>query len=362
MKDPIQTFLEGFEKSSTQRIYRGHLNNFFEWVGVPPTKYFNNGRDYNKDLLDFWNYTKNLAPCTRSGRITCIRQFLDENDIIINSKTWKVIKRQKKTIPKTIDHVPTVSELKSILSHAGVKERALFMCSLSSGFRIDEALEITKDDFRYKDEKGNLLSPAKIIIRQNVAKNDTPRITYVTDEARDMILEWLKIRDEYLIAAVTRLAKLHIPKKLDDDRLFPYAYVTAWNMWSRLLQKAGLDQKDKSTNRYEIHIHTLRKFFINRLNAVIRTDAVETLVGHEGYLSRSYRRLSEEELKDAYRNGMPTLSIFEKQPDLSDVNEKLQVKDQQIQDMQTQLNNLRLELLEVRLKQTQELQREKNKV
>jgi integrase len=351
MTKEIETFLSGFEKPSTQRIYRGHLNTFFENIKADPKTYFKDGRDYQQDLLDFWLSLKEYAPCTRSGKITAIRQFMEENDVIIARKTWNIIKRQKKAIPRNIDHVPTPQELKSILTHGGLKEKALFLVMASSGIRIDEALSITLNDINLTDERGTIISPAMIKIRQEISKNDTPRITFMSDEARDILFEWLKIRGEYLNAAVKRLAKLHIEKKLNDDRVFPYAWATAWNMWSRMLHKSKLDKRNKSTpknigrDRFEIHIHTLRKFMMNRMKGVTRIDAVEQLAGHEGYLDRAYRRLEESELTKAYQQGMQSVTIFSNTPDLSSINESLKEKDDEIAKMRADIEKMHNEIL-----------------
>lgn len=346
----IDEYLMGFEKPSTRRIYRGHLNSFFDELKTNPDTYFTDNRDYDTDMLQFWRTTQKYAPCTRSGKITCIKQFFEENEIAIKRKTWNIIKRQKKKVrPRTIDHVPTNKELRSILQHGGIKERALFLVMASSGIRIGEALSITLDDLRYIDVGGNVISPAKIIIRQEISKNETPRITFISDEARDAVIEWLKVRDNYLKSAVIRLAKLHIEKKLDDDRLFPYAWATAWKMWSKILEKSGYDKKFKSTNRFEIHIHCMRKFFINRLKGVIRPDAVEQLVGHEGYLDVSYRKIPEDELQKLYLDGMDVLNIFEITTDLSGVHSELKEKDKQISDLERKMQELTAQVTELRL-------------
>ncbi len=319
----IEEFVMDFEKSSTQRIYRNHINSFFDVIKVNPDAYFQDDRNYNKDLLTFWQSINNLAPITRAGRITCVKQFMEENDVQIIKKVWRKIKRAKKAIPRTVDHVPTPTELKQILQHGGIKDRALFLLMASSGLRINEALNITFNDIVYKDVNGNLISPAKIIIRQDESKNDVPRITYFSDEAKDALIEWLKVRNAYLKSAVERCIKRNLPKSLEDNRIFPFGWTTSWRMWHRLLRKSGYDKKDPSTNRFEIHIHCLRKYFINRLKGVIRADAVEQMAGHEGYLDRSYRKIPESELASLYNQGMHSLAVFEHPTDISDVHEQL---------------------------------------
>lgn len=234
--DPVEEFLEGFDKASTKRIYGTHLKCFFDFVDIKPTKYFNNGRDYDDDLIKFWRSMPKIAPCTRACRITTVKNFMEENDIIIKRKTWKKIKHQKKSTPQLKDHVPTVSELKQILIHAGCKERALFLTLASSGMRIGEALSINLDDIELKNNRGDLLEPAKITIRQDISKNDTPRITFVSNEARDALIEWLRIRDQYLKEACENVRTLHlINKDPNDPRVFPFSWSSAWGMWSNLL-------------------------------------------------------------------------------------------------------------------------------
>ena len=343
--NPITEFLEDIDKTSTRRIYRNHINSFFDTLKLNPDTYFDDGRDYSEDLLSFWKEIKHLAPITRAGRITCVRQFLEENDIQIQKKVWKKIKRQKKAIPKTIDHVPTPTELKQILQHGGIKERALFLVMSSSGLRIGEVLNLKPQDVVYKDNNGNLISPGKIIIRQDVSKNDVPRITFFSDESRDALIEWLKVREDYLKAAVERCDKRkNFHKDLNDDRIFPFAWSSAWNMWAKLLKKSGYDKKDPTSNRFEIHIHCLRKYFMNRLKGVIRADAVEQMSGHEGYLDRSYRRIPEDDLSTLYKQGMHSLLVFEHPIDISDVHEQLKEKDKQLSNLQQEVHNLRNQL------------------
>jgi len=350
--NPIDAFLEDIDKTSTRRIYRNHINSFFETLQINPDTYFEEGRDYGDDLLTFWKNIKHLAPMTRASRITCVRQFLEENDIQVQRKVWKKIKRQKKAIPKTIDHVPTPNELKQILQHGTIKERALFLLMSSAGIRISEALHLKPEDIVYKDNNSNLISPGKIIIRQGESKNDVPRITFFSDEARDSLIEWLKVRDDYLKSAVERCNKREgFNKELNDDRLFPFAWTSAWNMWSKLLRKSGYDKKDPTSNRFEIHIHCLRKYFINRLKGVIRADAVEQIAGHEGYLDRSYRKIPEADLNDLYKQGMHSLLVFEHPTDISDVHEELKQKDKQLMQLQetVKIMELRMQGLENKL-------------
>lgn len=72
--------------------------------------------------------------------------------------------------------------------------------------------------------------------------------------------------------------------------------------------------RDDRTGRYIIHIHTFRKFFSSRMALSCPRDAVEMLMGHEGYLSGAYRRFSEEQLMDLYKKSMQEVTILEVKP------------------------------------------------
>jgi hypothetical protein len=74
-------------------------------------------------------------------------------------------------------------------------------------------------------------------------------------------------------------------------------------IYRRTLQECGLyDKIDPSSPCHRLHFHTLRKFF----NTFLLTKgapeiAVQSLLGHSGYLSRSYNRPTEEQLIEAYK-------------------------------------------------------------
>ena len=92
--------------------------------------------------------------------------------------------------------------------------------------------------------------------------------------------------------------------------MFPYNSSTARCLWQNALHKAGLNGRDKSTNREVLHPHVLRKFFRTKLGAVIPVDIVEALMGHEGYLTEVYRKYTVEDLAKFYLKGESALLVF----------------------------------------------------
>jgi len=102
-------------------------------------------------------------------------------------------------------------------------------------------------------------------------------------------------------------------KSLDDDRLFPFTYTTAREMWNNTITKAEFTAKDNTTNRYKVHIHVLRKFFRTNMATKIPRDLVEALMGHEGYLTEVYRKYSAKQLAEFYTKAENTVTVFRDQ-------------------------------------------------
>jgi len=336
----IEEFLENYPSSkSTRKAYRTHLNKFFSTIEADPEQYFDNGRDYEQDVKTFWKAIIDEPPCTRNMRISCIRTFLTENDVDIKPKVWTNFrKRAKGNRPVTQDLVPTNIQLKKILTHGGVKERALFLIASSSGMRIDEILHLKESDIDMNSK------PVKISIRGETTKTGNPRIAFMSEEAKTNLEEWLKVRDEYLNVSVKRANFKHYTKTADSPYIFPFTYATALIAWNRLIRKAGYTEREERTNRHKMHIHTLRKYFRTRMSLEIPVDVVEALMGHEGYLTQAYRRYSPQQLAELYEKAVHTISIFDVPADTTDLKILIGEKEEEIHVLRRELNKMKSEM------------------
>ena len=140
---------------------------------------------------------------------------------------------------------------------------------------------------------------------------------------------------------------------MNDKTLFPFSYDVAWTSWNRLLKKTKLDDRDPTTNRYVLHIHCLRKFFLSQMKLEVPAVIPEALAGHEQYLDEAYQRYTVEQLGEYYKKGELKITILEAPPDLSGVKEELKEKDQQMKDMfkEMELMKQKIHLLEMESKQ-----------
>lgn len=347
----IESFLSLYSSKNTIDAYRTQLTTYFKIINADPDSYFNNGRDYKQDINDWWKiYSKN-PPYTRTLACGALKMLFEEK---LDKKIyydqfeplfWKKLKgRVKGKKALTQDKVPTPEELKEILQHSpNVQSKALFLVLATSGMRIMEALQITLDNIHIDE------NPVRIEIPVTITKNGNPRTTFMSNEARDTLKAFLKVRTKYIDNAV-KVTKNSVKRK-NDNRIFPFTYQNAWVMWQTSIKNSEYNQRDTSTRqrRYKYHIYVLRKFFRSRLPNAIGVDITEFLMGHEGYLTKEYRNYPMEELAKEYLKGMGRLLIFETPADTSDIREALDERTKQMTIMQKTMEEMKAQILELRL-------------
>lgn len=341
----INEYLKNYEKPNTIKSYQKQLNHYFGFIGITADEYITQKRDFDKDFMTYYQ-SLTCAPVSKKGHLTTVKSFLDYNDIIIKPKTIKFTIKKVKARPILQDNILTTKQLNRLLENANLLEKSLFLFVASSGLRIGcEALEIEPDDIVWDS------NPVKIRVRGSIAKNDTPRITFITDETKDLLLKWLKNRDTYLHDEIqkNRCKSLGYKKKENDSRLFPIHYMNASRRWSVLLKKSNLDIIDKDTGYYVYHLHVLRKFFSTRLsNAGVPEKIIYQMMGQGSYLSQ-YKKFTDEELAKHYLEGKNALSVLGLEPDLSGVHAELKEKDQQISNLERKMQELLAQVTELRL-------------
>ena len=267
----IEKFLRNFTSKATVRGYRSMLNHYFETLNIKdPNKYVNNGRDYNDDVKTYANSIKELPPLSQKTRIACVKSFLIDNDIDVKLSTWKSInKRIPGNEPVTDNVRPTNDQLKQILTHADIKSKALFLLISSSGMRITETLKLTFNDIDIDNRK--------ITINSKNTKTNKKCITFFTEETKQALQEWYKVRDEFLknsyykskfvrdsfaikgikisqdkqignvtIWKITKNGKQITDEELfeEENRIFPFSSDNAIKTWNLLLEKSGLNEKE----------------------------------------------------------------------------------------------------------------------
>ncbi len=354
MSSRLEKFFSLYQSKSTIGTYRYVLKEFFKSIYGKETnleesaeKYFDEERNHEEDIRTFFASINDRPNKTVRLLLAGVKSFLMENDVELKQRFWKGLSRKiKGSRALTMDKVPSNVELRKILIHMPIQGKALYMTLSSSGMRIGETLQLKLDDLELDND------PPKVNIRGEYTKSGNPRIAFMTNETKEHILEWLKVREQYLKVSVARSVKRPQYKKefkgksLQDDRLFPFENNTAYAIWNNALTKTGNGQRDKTTNRRTLHPHVLRKFFRTKLGSVINVDVVEALMGHEGYLTEVYRRYSSEQLGEFYKQGESALLIFTEAGKVEKLRQEIKERNEQLQTVVNALNSENLRLKE----------------
>lgn len=327
----MSDFLALYPNDNTWRNYRSALMAFVDWKYGPQRK----GREASKDelaayerlideylasdpdhLQDFIRFAAalshaNTPPHTARTRFVIWKEFLAEQGIEIKTRDIKRIrtklpKGSTRTVERDLDH----DTLRVLIQHMDVKGKALFLTLASSGMRVGEALTLTLTDIDLTQD------PVFIQIRGENTKTGDQRFTFAGREAKEALVEWLKVREAYMIQAHNKNAGFIAhgfsgprPDPRRDNRVFPFGMKTAQDIWRTAIKNASLRERDPSTGRFTLHIHQLRKFFRSQLALAVPVDIVEMLMGHSGYLTDAYRRFTRKQMAEYYQKGEYLLSI-----------------------------------------------------
>ena len=334
----IDDFLNTFTSPGTIRVYRHYLTQFFTIVEQNPDTYvkdirrLENGErldtldQYEKDITKYWKWliNKEYAPKSVTNAIEGVRIFFREYRIHLDDVFWdKLKKRGTGSKPISKEEPLTKDILKQILTHGDAKIRSMALIMASSGMRVNELVQIKLDDLDFSK------TPTKITIshtgraKQSI-KNKTSRITFISTEATESLKEWLKQREKMLTLSIKRTNFPNAKISIDDERVFPLQTNNVRRIWNNLLEKSGYNEKDKKLkkDRYVYHVYMLKKFFKTHFSRY-DWELAELLMGHTVYLSPNYHRLTENELREHYKEGEKNISIFSAPVDLTGVHEEL---------------------------------------
>lgn len=342
----MDRFLALYPNDNTFRNYRAGLMAFADWKYGPQRKgreatreelarydqlldeYLASGPDHLQDFMEFSAALshQDTPPHTARVRFIIWKEFLAEQGIEIRTRDLKRIrtklpKGSSRTVERDLDH----EVLRILVQHMDIKGKALFLTLASSGMRIGEALALTFNDIDLDQ------NPVFIQIRGENTKTGDQRFTFIGREAKEALLEWLKVREAYMAQAQNKNKGFlehgfsgPRPQPSQDNRVFPFAMKTAQDIWRTAVKNAGLRERDPSTGRFNLHIHQLRKFFRSQLALAVPVDIVEVLMGHSGYLTDAYRRFTKAQIAEYYLKGEYLVSLSIPTMQITQVEERLE--------------------------------------
>lgn len=302
-------FIQGIDRAeltlpgSTRR--RKRTGEEFEILDKYSVEYLESDRDKYTDLVDYLMYLRNqgAAPLSIWGYKSSIYNWFIMNDIEVSAKKERILNRR---MPKgkilTKDTPIRLEDIRLAMEHMSMPLRPLILCLMSSGMRIGEALGIRDEDIDWNTK------PITIRITDEISKTNSERFVLISSEAGKSLTEWYKIREKWVGEAQKKIKSLNLRKE-NDDRVFPMSQMSMGKTLSASLRRAGMYEVDGKTNRSKITFHSFRKFFSSQMKNVMPPEHVELLMGHVGYLSKSYRRYTEDEIRESYLNAEYVISL-----------------------------------------------------
>ena len=241
--------------------------------------------------------SEGLAPNTVRYRLYIAKKFIRFLGVRVDDD----LLREQLDIPRKEvvkqDRAPTLEELKLILVNSTPRNRVLFHLIAACGLRISEALRIRIGDL--------LLNEEPPLLRVKSAKSKKFRLVPLTRELVEVLKIYLKNR-----WGKAEADELLFPSNHNVRKMIPVADVQQY--FTATLRKVGLLKRDSSGKGYEIHLHSLRKFYKTRLeSAGVNPLMIERWMGHNlGSVAQAYYRPSKEEFMEEWRKAERALTIF----------------------------------------------------
>ena len=233
-----------------------------------------------------------------------IKKWFELNGVNID---WKKIELPTSSEIQEEYRAPTKEELKSLINHGTARDRAIIFCDSSCGLRAGTLFSLKKGDLDidYPDVARLTVQRKKGRKFTSNRRGTTGRMfcTFITPEAKTALFQYFQERE-----AAGEVLTNESPLIGDNYHKGDFTTIEDYEkVWARLLKRSGLAKK--SNKWYELHVHTLRKYF---RSSCIGVDASyrERWMGHKGlYLDMSYFKAEEQKHLEEYRKAIPHLTI-----------------------------------------------------
>lgn len=338
--ESCKLFRSAIRSPATRDPYERRLAYFLGCVGMDSESFVKRAKRKpawaEKAVLNFISFEKQrvegreIAPGTVTNGLKAARLLLEMNDVSLN---WKKIRR---TLPRSrryaLDRIPTMEEVRAIVSGAEVRGKALTLTFLTSGIREGaiESLKIRDVTPILKD--GEVVAGRMLIY----LGYEEQYVTFITPEAYKAQQDYIEYRrrsgenvtansplfrdkfDPIENIQFRRIHNTHVqnPKPLNGPAIRRY--------YNDLFYTLGFRTGPK--RRHEFSVHGFRKWFKTKAEQVMKSINVEILMGHSTGISDSYYRPTEAELLEDYLKAGESLSILTESRIRTDLEKEMQMK------------------------------------
>ena len=276
----------GMKSKSTQRLFQCTLNNINLFGKIRVDDLVECNEDYIYDVLQdwiLWNDRRGVSATTIVCYFNSFRAYLWYLRIKLD---WRDVK-QNLIFPRTQHDVsvPTnYGDIRSILQASRLEFKFQTLALVSSGMRINELGQIRMSDLDLSRTNVMVHIPA------SASKTGRARMSFFSKQVSDMI----RYRHN------TKPFK-EIDRVFCGNRTPEQAVNLLVKRFGAARRRAGLmtKQDNYKQNRYRVHLHCLRSYFITQANKV-QFGLGHVLAGH-GFYMKEYNLYDVEELRSMYR-------------------------------------------------------------
>jgi integrase/recombinase XerD len=211
---------------------------------------------------------RGMKPQTVRSHLAVIRAFLAHlaNEGVID---YRILLRPLRIkLPDPLPRAMAAEDVK-VLTDAveDIRARAMILVLLRTGMRIGELLDTKMCDVHLKERRIDI---------PQASKNATGRVVYLSEDSRQALGAWFKIRDEEKTFVFYSACRPQL------------GYAAARAIFRKQLARAGLQNKGYG-------LHQLRHTFATEmLNAGMRLECLQQLLGHTSVnVTRRYARLTD---------------------------------------------------------------------
>jgi len=213
----------------------------------------------------------------------------------------------------------SLEEIQKILDIAEYKQKAYYLCLITSGSRPVEIICLKKKNITWTGTRFSAIIPAKY------TKKKMDREIFFSVECNPYLKNLLdKHTDDQTI--FTKNPILANARAIEGDILKGY------------VAKLGMDKKFDVTGYNKINLYCFRGYFFTKAIRVFNEDIAHSMIGHGAY-QQVYQRRNTEEKEELYNELEPEILIFDQTKNIEKI-KKLKEATSQIKDQQKQIDKV----------------------
>lgn len=355
-KDPliIEWFANIEAAENTQKNFLQGMRYYTDFIKKTPSELLDeaeaeidNGvlmrkRKIKSYLLTFreWLKGQGYAPKTIHNHMVSAKSFYKSFDIDLPQLNNR---KQFQALPTEENGLNLEKEnLKQILKHANLRNRAIILSTASSGLSQSDILDLQVEDFKRGFDEKTMITTLQL--RRIKTKYDF--ITFLSPEATRAITDYLEYRNRKPKEKHPDIQAAYEKRRVrsDKDYIFckhdiPDSYLESldeadrklnaqglMDMYRELAKKTGMDT-DKGQWQI-VRAHNLRKFFNSALlNNGADIFFTDYLMGHKiDPVHEAYFKADPKKLKDRYMRYLPYLALTDTETYILETEEYTQLK------------------------------------